>query len=69
MVFVSQMRVYLTYLLLFVVASTVAKPSDEDEYDYEEEESWSTSNAKPPTRMLHVAMPKSKPQKDEGWNS
>ena len=64
------MRVYLKYLfLLFVVAPTVAKPSDEDEYDYEEEESWSTSNAKPPTRMLHVAMPNSKPQKDEVWNS
>ena len=58
------MRAYLKYLLLFLVASAVAKPADED--DYEEEESWSTSNAAPPTRMLHVKMPNSKPQKDEG---
>ena len=61
------MRTYLKYLfLLYVVASAVAKPADEDDYEYDEEDSWSTSSAKPPTRMLHVKMPNSKPQKDEG---
>ena len=65
------MRSHLTYLLLvlFAVASTaVAKHGDEDAYEYEDDDdSWSaTSNAGPPTRMLHVKMPNSKPQKDEG---
>ena len=63
------MRSHLTYLLLvlFAVASTaVAKHGDEDAYEYEDDEdSWSASNAGPPTRMLHVKMPNSKPQKDE----
>ena len=61
----SQMRAYTSYLLLLlIVASVLAKPADEDEYDYDEEDSWS-ADAKPPTRMLHVKMPNSKPQKDE----
>ena len=63
------MRAHLTYLflVLFAVASTaVAKSGDEDAYEYDDEDSWSTSNAGPPTRMLHVKMPNSKPQKDEG---
>ena len=63
------MRSHLTYLLLvlFAVASTaVAKHGDDDAYEYEDDEdSWSASNAGPPTRMLHVKMPNSKPQKDE----
>ena len=65
------MRASLTYLLLvlFAMASTaVAKHGDEDAYEYDEDEdSWSASNAGPPTRMLHVKMPNSKPQKDEVW--
>ena len=60
----------MTYLFLVLFTMASAKPSDEDAYEYDEddEDSWSASNAGPPTRMLHVKMPNSKPQKDEVWS-